>query len=396
MDSLLILGRQPQLGLVELESRYGSKSLQPVGSQAVILAEGSGSVDISRLGGTMKVCKIIGYAPSNDWAGIIKHLTSILPHHLAHVRSGKLTIGISVYGIPVKPSKINADALSLKKALKTPDRGVRVVPNKQPELNTAQVIHNQLTKANGVELVVVKSGKRAVLAQTIAVQDIDAYAARDQARPARDAKVGMLPPKLAQIITNLAIGDSRVKSQESTQMILDPFCGTGVVLQEALLMGYQAYGTDLEPRMIEYSQKNLDWLFSKFDIQPESYHLEVGDATSHTWQQSFSAIACETYLGRPLSSLPSPDKLREIINDVDTIHKKFLQNVARQTQPGFRMCIAVPAWKTKSGFQHLPVLDHLTDLRYNRLSFVHAETSSLVYHRPEQIVARELVILERK
>lgn len=391
MDSLLILGRQPQLGMAELESLYGSKSLQPVGSQAVIISEHAGPIDISRLGGTMKLCKIISFAPSNDWAGIIKHLASILPQHLAHIRSGKLTIGISVYGIPVKPSKINADALSLKKALKTADRGVRIVPNKQPELNTAQVIHNQLTKTNGIELVVVKSGKRAVLAQTIAVQDIDAYAARDQARPARDAKVGMLPPKLAQIIINLATGSN----SNSQLTILDPFCGTGVVLQEAWLMGYGCIGSDLDSRMIEYSQRNMQWLLKREDIQP--IKLTVADATSYTWgSDSFDAIACETYLGRPLSSLPSPEKLREIIIDVDTIHKKFLHNVARQTQPGFRMCVAVPAWKTRNGFQHLPALDHLTDLGYNRLSFVHAETPSLVYHRPEQLVARELVILERK
>lgn len=160
-------------------------------------------------------------------------------------------------------------------------------------------------------------------------------------------------------------------------------------------MGYGCIGSDLDSRMIEYSQRNMQWLLKREDIQP--IKLTVADATSYTWgSDSFDAIACETYLGRPLSSLPSPEKLREIIIDVDTIHKKFLHNVARQTQPGFRMCVAVPAWKTRNGFQHLPALDHLTDLGYNRLSFVHAETPSLVYHRPEQLVARELVILERK
>jgi tRNA (guanine10-N2)-dimethyltransferase len=193
----------------------------------------------------------------------------------------------------------------------------------------------------------------------------------------------MLPPKLAQIIINLA-------KPGAGSTVLDPFCGTGVVLQEALLMGRYAYGTDLEPRMIEYTKKNLEWL-----IGPAKQKLEVGDATSYTWE-SFDAIAAETYLGRPFSSTPSPTVLQEVMQDVDTIHRKFLKNVASQTKPGFRMCLAVPAWKTPQGFKHLKTLASLEEMGYTRVSFVHASNDELIYHRENQIVARELVTLIRK
>src|SRR3546814_11679403 len=63
----------------------------------------------------------------------------------------------------------------------------------------------------------------------------------------------------------------------------------------------------------------------------------------------FYTIATEIYLGRPFSTQPDPATLQKVMQDTDTIHKKFLQNVARQTKPGFRMCIAVPAWHTKHG-----------------------------------------------
>ena len=118
--------------------------------------------------------------------------------------------------------------------------------------------------------------------------------------------------------------------------------------------------------------------------------------TSGLLKTHSSATACETYLGRPLTSLPDPETLNRIIQDVNTIHKKFLQNVVRQTEKGFRMCIAVPAWKTKNGFKHLPTLDHLEELGYNRVSFVHVKTSDLIYHREDQTVARELVVIVRK
>jgi tRNA G10 N-methylase Trm11 len=185
---------------------------------------------------------------------------------------------------------------------------------------------------------------------------------------------------------------------------MDPFCGTGVVLQEALLMGCLAMGSDLEPRMIEYTQANIQWLHDTIGYDGTLLNLDVGDATSFRWISPFDTVACETYLGRPFSALPPPDILKEVMQQVDTIHRKFLQNIAkhpnvtnaREHGHDFYLCIAVPAWKTKHGFQHLKVLDNLEELGYTRMSFVHASAEELIYHREGQVVARELVVLTRK
>lgn len=391
-QSVLLLGRQPALGLAELESLFGADKLTLLGSQAVILDVPPQDVDFKRLGGSMRLATFIGYQETTEIRNLEKYLVTELPKHTCCLPEGKVRLGLSLYGFNIHPRQINALGLTLKKAVKNGGRSVRVVPNNEPELNTAQVLHNQLTGPTGVEMLLIKVGNRTALAQTVAVQDINAYAARDQARPARDARVGMLPPKLAQIIVNLATGDTAPSTNVS---ILDPFCGTGVVLQEALLMGYQADGTDLEPRMIDYSRKNLDWLKEQFP-SIDQYNLEAGDATVHHWTPIAQIIAGETYLGRPFSAEPRPEILAEVMNDVDTIHRKFLRNVASQTQAGFRMTIAVPAWKTKSGFKHLRTLDSLEDLGYTRMSFVHVDKHDLLYYRENQLVARELVTLIRK
>lgn len=399
MSSVFILGRQPALGMAELESLYGADALQPLGSQAVVVDVEPKDVPMSRLGGSMRLAKLLNYLPYTDWGKIEDYITDQLPLHTAYVPEGKIRIGISLYGLRVGLRQLNNSGLAFKKAIKSTGRSVRVVPNKELELNTAQVIHNQLTGPTGMELLLIRDGDRVALAQTVAVQDIDAYAARDQARPMRDARVGMLPPKLAQIIVNLAVGaveDLEAPVVGAGSTILDPFCGTGVVLQEALLMGYQAYGTDLEPRMIEYSRGNLDWLSETTHMQLPAQKLEVGDATSHHWKQPISAIACETYLGRPLNSIPTPEILNKIMTDCDTIHSKFLRNLARQIPSGTKLCIGVPAWKTKNGFKHLRTLDSLEELGYNRISFVHVDARDLIYHRENQVVARELVTLIRK
>lgn len=385
--SILILGRQPALGLAELESLYGAEAVQPLGSSAALLNKPADEVEFTRLGGSLKLAKVLTELPSHDWESCIKYIEKSLPGHLGYLPEGKLKLGLSAFGMNVKADQISRSALRLKKVVKNSGRSVRVVPNNEPALNSAQVLHNQLTSKLGMELLLIRNGNKAILAQTSKEQDIDAYAARDQQRPMRDTKVGMLPPKLAQVIVNLA-------NPAPDGILLDPFCGTGVILQEAALMGSRVIGTDLDERMVRYTRDNINWLqdtlHSSFD-----WHLEVGDATTHQWSE-FNAIACETYLGRPFSAPPKSDILSEVMQDVDTIHKKFLQNVASQTQPGFTMCIAVPAWKTAVGFKHLKTLESLAELGYTRKKFVHVDTKDLVYHREGQVVARELVVVTRK
>lgn len=390
-QSLCILGRQSGLSIAELESLLGADKISPISHHAALISLQHQDIPFARLGGTIKLCKVLTRIPSVEWRVVQDYLVKHVPEHVSLLPEGKVKFGISTYGLNVKQNAINATGLEVKKATKAVGRSMRVVPTNGTELNSAQVLNNKMTDILGMELILVKDGHEVILAQTVNIQDIDAYAERDWKRPMRDARVGMLPPKLAQIITNLASPEPA--SPKHT--VLDPFCGTGVLLQEALLCGFSIVGTDLEPRMIEYSQVNLDWLQAKYDFEGR-FALEVGDATSHQWTNTFDSIACETYLGRPFSTEPNPDKLREVINDVNTIHRKFLQNVAKQTKPGLRLCIAVPAWHTKSGIKHLPVLDHLTDMGYTRMSFVHSEDSQLIYHREDQIVGRELVVITRK
>lgn len=392
MQSLYILGRQADIGIAELESLLGPDSIKPINKIGVLSVKAVDYIPFPRIGGSTRVCKLLTTLPYTDWNKLEQYLIAAAPLFLQYLPEGKLHIGVSVYGLRVSAKQINASALKVKKVIREAGKSVRIVPNNAQELNAAQVLHNKLTSPNGWELVLVRDGNQTHLAQTTAIQDIDAYAARDQARPKRDAKVGMLPPKLAQIIINLASrGNNRYGA-----VVLDPFCGTGVVLQEAGLMGFNVYGTDIDERMVNYSKANIDWLATRFQHPPFESHIETADAMQAKWDKPFDFVAAETFLGRPLSAHQDESTLDKIISDCDYIHRKFLTNLASQTKPGFRMCIAVPAWKTRSGFKHLKMLDSLEKLGYTRQSFAHADNNQLIYHREGQFVGRELVTLIRK
>jgi tRNA G10 N-methylase Trm11 len=215
----------------------------------------------------------------------------------------------------------------------------------------------------------------------------------------------MLPPKLAQTIINLAgkhvlPSGAMIDPEHPTNknprnaLLLDPFCGTGVILQEALLMGYDVYGTDLEPRMIDYTGENLDWLADQYDLSGREMRIEEGDATKHTWEPAPDLVAAETYLGRPFTSAPDRETLERTVTDCNQILRKFLTNLHGQLAPGTRLCLAIPAWQTaKDKFKHLPLPNHLNELGFERVQFQHAQTADLLYYRADQIVGRELLVI---
>lgn len=410
IQSVCILGRQPALGLAELESLYGADAVSRIAPHVAGLTLACQDISFARLGGSTRLASVVTELPGTNWKLIEKELAKLARSYTPDT-DGKITLGLSALGFDITPAKLTATGLTLKKILRSSGRSIRLVPNPELELNTAQVFHNRLTQPNGIELLcIATTDNRTVLARTVAVQDIDSYTLRDRGRPKRDARVGMLPPKLAQIIINLATGPN-----DGVQFtLLDPFCGTGVLLQEAMLMGYEVHGTDIEPRMIDYTRQNIDWLTSKFEIPPSE--LEAGDATTYSWKPAPQFVACETYLGRPFTAQPDRQTLEQNVADVNTIITKFLRNIHGQLPAGTRLCIAVPAWNLESRisnteshhepptkfkipnskfqFRHLPLIDQLSNLGYNRVRFEHVRDDELLYYREDQIVARELLVLQ--
>lgn len=392
-NSIFILGRQPAIGRAELESVLGSTHVHPLGDTAVMSDIPAAAINFGRLGSSVKLATYLDTVQSTQWRDIQDALIPLARSLADDIFEGKIQLGLSAYGVRTNPKQLMAAGLTIKKELRKNGFSVRLTPNTELELSSAQVLHNHLAGERGIEFILIKHGTHTVIARTVATQDITAYAKRDQGRPKRDAFVGMLPPKLAQTIINLSVGDVRPSAET---VVLDPFCGTGVLLQEALLMGFAAYGTDLEPRMIDYSQANLQWL-SELHGTAADTPLEVGDATNHRWNHPFTVVACETYLGHPLATFPRPEKLQQIIGTCNVIIEKFMQNIGTQMPSGSRLCLAVPAWINPNGkIHHLPLLDHLEKMGYNRVSFVHSREVDMVYHRSDQIVARELLVITRK
>lgn len=382
-----ILGRQPALGIAELERVFGGNNVTPLSNLAAAID--TDSLEIQDLGGALKAGVVTININSGDWHKVNQ---KIVQHYIQTWASfeGKITLGLSAYGFDIEPRDVQKIGLILKQKLKRTGVSLRLVPNQDAALSTATSHHNKLGLAsNKVELLIIRSKDgKIVIAESTGAQNITAYTKRDQQRPKRDAFVGMLPPKLAQIMINLAHPAPRAR-------ILDPFCGTGVILQEAALQGYGIYGTDLAEKMVRYSRENLNWLADTHHLRFD-FDLHEGDAIDTKWQQPIDAVVAETYLGQPFSAPPSPTKLDEVRKNCNHILTEFLKNLAPQIDSGTPVCIAIPAWRSKEGhFTHLPLIVTIAQLGFKPHEFNNISQNDLLYFREDQVVARELLVLTK-
>ena len=103
-------------------------------------------------------------------------------------------------------------------------------------------------------------------------------------------------PRFARALINLA----RLKEGDK---IIDPFCGTGVILIEGALMGMDVYGSDLDEKMIFASRKNME----KFGINASLSVMDVGEVSGN-----FDAVVTDPPYGR--SSSPKGEKIDELYN----------------------------------------------------------------------------------
>jgi tRNA G10 N-methylase Trm11 len=390
---IAIMGRQPQIGIAELESFFGAEKISIINDQTTAI--NTDHFEIQRFGGSLKAGLVINDLRDRSFERLSQKIVDYYKSKWQHL-DHKVTLGISVYDETISPGSITRIGLNLKRRLSSTSTSLRLIPNKQSALSTATSHHNKLgLSANKVELLIVKDmSQNYLVAESVGSQNITAYAKRDQSRPKRDAFVGMLPPKLAQIMINLAIGNSHsLFPTPHAPIILDPFCGTGVILQEAAIMGHRTVGTDLSEKMVEYSQINLEWL-GRFHNIEQPLSLTAADAQKATWNHPIDAVVSETYLGQPFSAPPSPTKLKEVVGNCNHIISNFLSNLSHQIKPGTRLCLAVPAWRDKDDLiTDLPLLGQVERLGYQHVALKYVRAEDLLYYRENQVVARQLVIL---
>lgn len=379
-QTLFIFGRTPDLSFLELSSLYPTASLIAPGIASVPDFSDNPADIMQRLGGTVKI------VTANDEIEEYSEdlIVSVL---LEETRDNHITFGISAYGTQVSHGLTAA----VKKRLT--ERGIiaRYVETKHDEALSSVVVAKQQV----VELVIIKVGKQNRIGVTRAVQDFEDWNKRDFGRPAVDPKAGMLPPKVARMIVNIAIA---AHDSSHTTMLLDPFCGVGTVLAEALLRGSNVVGCDISEDAVGHTKKNLEWLRKNYPVASPLYaNVFVGDAThisKHVAPASIDAIVTEPFMGEPVDTkniaVFTPERVKNVLKGLEKLYIGALKDWSPVMKKGGRIVMAMPAYATQRAVMRVKnVVDRCESLGYTLMA------GPIEYSRPQAVVKREFYVFQK-
>ncbi|MFH1252730.1 MAG: DNA methyltransferase [Candidatus Uhrbacteria bacterium] len=416
------LGSHPTLSVAEIAAVLGvKKNYSHCSKEILLLDEVNESPEWlqNRLAGTVKIGDIVGEVKKINQDEMADLIVSLLPQPGRNDDAKRIVFGLSVYscGAPVNELVREAKRLGMavKKRLKENGQAARLVSVNTPALTSAAVTGEKLLE-NGGEFVLIATKEKILIGQTRTVQNFNAWSDRDYGRPARDAKSGMLPPKLARMMINLATspppslaasyGGHGLTPPRKGGGILDPFCGSGTVLMEAALMGFtKIIGSDISEKAIKDTEENLKWLQNNGgpDISQIKLFVKPVENLGEELKEKVEALVAETYLGPSLRDRETPARLKQISDDLEKRTFSGLLAIRGLLKKNGVAVLALPVLKVGSTIHYLPIkklaaaaeLSIAKMIPENLPLELQAQTSSggLIYSRQDQRVGREIIKL---
>jgi tRNA G10 N-methylase Trm11 len=214
---------------------------------------------------------------------------------------------------------------------------------KHPQLSHVEVLKKNLVE-NKAEVLFCVGKEQTFVAATTAVHNPFEFQKRDVGKPVQRRIFG-IPPRLARIMVNLA-------ACTEEKVLLDPFCGVGTILQEALLSKAKAIGVDINRWCVEAAERNLEWLKSEYSLENAEYRVLQGDVRRLSqkigWEQA-DCIATEPDLGPALRQVPTTSYALRITEKLEPLYYGLLEEAYKVLKKEGRLVLVAPYIKTRSG-----------------------------------------------
>lgn len=394
MKYFFILGNNNALSIAELNALLNLRNPQLLAADFLVAdIEEEINIEnvIQKLGGTIKlgiIKEVLNKGYKHE--DFIKKAIDIISNKQKKSADGKFNFGFSGYG----DGNFNKKDLGIKIKQYFSEQKIssRFVISKEKTLSSVVITQNKLLK-RGIELVAIQKNGLLYLGETLAVQNFKDLSRRDFGRPVRDDASGMLPPKLAMIMINLA----QLRSEDS--VIIDPFCGSGTVLNEAALMSYKnLFASDISKKAIDDTYTNFSWLKDLYDLKDIRLKLALKSVLklSTFIKKDFAdAIITEPFLGPQRGII----NFKTVIENLEELYSESIKQFREVLKPAGRVVMVWPCFYGQrpispnyDGFTMIKLIP--TELQDDKLLKL-SERGNLIYSRSKQKVFREIVILEK-
>ncbi len=234
--------------------------------------------------------------------------------------------------------------------------------DRKVQLSHIEVIKKKLVESKS-EILFCIGKKDTWIAVTMAVHNPFEFQKRDVYKP-NQRKIFAMPPRLARIMVNLS-------SCSEGKTLLDPFCGVGTILQEALLESASVVGMDVNSWCVEAAEENLEWLTNEYGLKGVDFRViqgEVDFLVRKIGVESMDCIVCEPDLGPALREFPTGAYAEKIIEKLQPLFYRFVEQAYSVLKPNGRLVLVTPYIKTRSNqVVTMPIDDELQQCGFKRI-----------------------------
>ncbi len=197
---------------------------------------------------------------------------------------------------------------------------------------------------------------------------------RDMNKPIRRELLA-ISPRLAKILINLSGATPR-------DLLLDPFCGIGGILQETLIKGINVHGIDKDKQATIDAIANIKWMRNKYNFKV-SCKIENKDSRKAPDLQ-FNGIATETPLGKILRKKPNNNEAKQIITNFEAYMIPILSKLAKVKKPSANIAITFPTIREF----------HADAEKIAEKTGLKIYIKPILESRPDQFISRDIVVFK--
>ena len=420
-DKLYIFGRNPMLSCAELVSLYHNTTNSPDNLEFLTLTPSGALIrtkdhypDITRSGTLLKSCTphLVLQKPIS-YDEIVLACTTIVkmqflgdkPHWCVSAYEERDPEEVDEHGntdeeyyeMVVSGFREALKATQVRKHTYTPaEESLDKLRVYNPERSFHAVmpkkIHQKKILDGGFECVLFHRGNELIWCTTDAVLDVNELEDRDVKRPFFRAKLGM-GAALARAMIHISHLHPPAK-------IYDPFCGTGIILQEALLLGYTPQGSDVDETCIKGTIENMSWISQRLKVKkPKDIVKRIDFTHAREHLHDIEAIVTEPYLGPALTNYPDKRVASKIIRDLSERYQKYMASIRDVLADDGVAVIIVPGIRTAEDMLYTLDPDDLFT-RYGfsiqRRKIQNVDVPFVFLHAPkEQRVERLIYVISR-
>ncbi len=367
---LFVLGRDPELAIAEIKAYLEAKNIEFLVMSsnykiAAIKTElNNPEAVINELGGTVKIAEVIS-------------TTNLLDDVERNLENSELYRGTgnkAEYCITANDTRLES---FVRDYLKDYFKRIRVKAVYKKDAEPTRLLRKNF-KDKMIDIVIYKN----MIGRTLAVTDVLETKYRDVKRPSVDY-MKVISIRLAKILINL----SKVKENG---LLVDPFCGSATILQEALLRNINVVGIDVDNESIKQSRENLEWLRKNYKIKSEYrlYNLDSRNITKVT--KDIDAVVTEPYLGPYVRKLPNISQARELVMELRGLYYNFIKEAFKVLKPDGRIVMVIPRIRTMENRQVVIDFENLAKEAGFELAY-----KPILYGYKNNKIGREIYVLEK-